>query len=100
MPISVFGKSASLSSGIYATDSRYQQATVSLSGTAGKDDLVNYTLTGSNQNGGSNLAGANLTYRNPYSTLSGSFSEGNDYRQAGAGAKGTIVAIPPHRHVR
>ena len=96
VPISVFGKSASLSSGIYATDSRYQQATVSLSGTAGKDDLVNYTLTGSNQNGGSNLAGANLTYRNPYSTLSGSFSEGNDYRQAGAGAKGTIVAIPGH----
>ncbi|MEG0279062.1 MAG: fimbria/pilus outer membrane usher protein [Morganella sp. (in: enterobacteria)] len=96
VPISVFGKNASLSSGIYATDSRYQQTTVNLSGTAGKDDLVNYTLSGSNQNGGSNLAGANLSYRNPYSTLSGSLSEGNDYRQAGAGAKGTIVAIPGH----
>lgn len=96
VPISVFGKNASLSSGIYATDSRYQQTTVNLSGTAGKDDLVNYTLSGSNQSGGSNLAGANLSYRNPYSTLSGSLSEGNDYRQAGAGAKGTIVAIPGH----
>lgn len=96
IPVSFFDKRANLNTSIYAADSRYQQSTLSLSGTAGKDDLVNYTLTGSNQTGGNNLVGANVSYRHPYSTLSASYTEANDYRQGGLGTRGTVVAIPNH----
>lgn len=96
VPISFFDKRANINTSVYATDSRYQQSTLSMSGTAGKDDLVNYTLTGSNQTGGNNLVGANMSYRHPYSTLSASYTEANNYRQGGLGTRGTIVAIPNH----
>ncbi|HCH51697.1 MAG TPA: usher protein FimD [Proteus sp.] len=96
VPISFFDKRANINTSIYAADSRYQQSTLSLSGTAGKDDLMNYTLTTSNQTGGNNLVGANVSYRHPYSTLSASYTEANDYRQGGLGTRGTIVAIPNH----
>lgn len=96
VPISFFDKRANINTSIYAADSRYQQSTISMSGTAGKDDLVNYTLTGSNQTGGNNLVGANVSYRHPYSTLSASYTEANNYRQGGLGARGTVVAVPNH----
>lgn len=51
IPINLFSHNAYLSSGIYMTDSNYRQANISLSGTAGKYDLINYTLTASNQRG-------------------------------------------------
>lgn len=96
VPISFFDKRANINTSVYVTDSHYQQSTLSMSGTAGKDDLVNYTLTGSNQTGGNNLVGANVSYRHPYSTLSASYTEANNYRQGGLGTRGTIVAIPSH----
>lgn len=75
---------------------RYQQTTLSVSGIAGKNDQVNYTLTATNQSGGNNLVGGNVSYQLPSSTLSGSYTEANNYRQTGLGAKGTLVAIPGH----
>lgn len=96
VPISFFDKRANINTSVYATDSRYQQSTLSISGTAGQDDLINYTLTSSNQTGGNNLIGANMSYRHPYSTLSASYTEANNYRQGGLGTRGTIVAIPNH----
>ena len=37
------------------------------------------------------LVGANVSYRHPYSTLSASYTEANNYRQGGLGARGTVV---------
>ncbi|EQC1054259.1 fimbrial biogenesis outer membrane usher protein [Providencia rettgeri] len=96
VPFSLFEKRANISMGSYFTDSRYQQTTLSVSGIAGKNDQVNYTLTATNQNGGNNLVGGNVSYQLPSSTLSGSYTEANNYRQTGLGAKGTLVAIPGH----
>ena len=56
------------------TDSSYQQANISLSGIAGKYDLIDYTLTASNQRGGgNNLISDNINYHNPYSTIGASY---------------------------
>lgn len=96
VPISLFEKRANVSLGSYFTDSHYEQTAMSVSGIAGKDNQVNYTVTGTNQSGGNNVLGGNITYKHPYTTLSGSYTEANDYRQAGLGARGTLVAIPSH----
>ncbi|BBG61082.1 fimbria/pilus outer membrane usher protein [Providencia rustigianii] len=96
VPIQLFEKRANISMGSYFTDSRYQQATLSISGIAGENNQTNYTVNGTNQSGGNNLIGGNVSYKHPDTTLSGSYTEANDYRQAGLGMRGTIVAIPGH----
>lgn len=96
VPISLFEKRANISLGSYFTDSHYQQATISMSGVTGKDDQINYTLTGTNLTGGNNLVGGNVNYKHPYSSITASYSEANNYRQSGLGARGTIVTTPSY----
>ncbi|EKT64656.1 fimbria/pilus outer membrane usher protein [Providencia burhodogranariea] len=96
VPIALFEKRANISLGSYFTDSDYQQTTTSMSGIAGKDDQINYTLTGTNLTGGNNLIGGNVNYKHPYSSISTSYSEASNYRQSGFGARGTIVTTPSY----
>lgn len=96
VPISLFEKRANISLGSYFTDSHYQQTTVSMSGVTGKDAQINYTLTGTNLTVGNNLVGGNINYKHPYSSISTSYSEANNYRQGGLGARGTIIATPSY----
>ncbi len=96
LPLSVFDNNAYLSTGLSATDSHYQQSTVSLSGNALESNRLSYSLSGSNRSGGDNMAGLNAAYRTRLSTLGVSYSEGNDYRQSGLSARGSLVAIPWH----
>ncbi|MEW7001518.1 fimbrial biogenesis outer membrane usher protein [Serratia ureilytica] len=93
LPLSVFDNNAYLSTGLSATDSHYQQSTVSLSGNALESNRLSYSLNGSNRSGGDNMAGVNAAYRTRVSTLGVSYSEGNDYRQSGLSARGSLVAI-------
>ena len=93
LPLSVFDNNAYLSTGLSATDSHYQQSTVSLSGNALESNRLSYSLSGSNRSGGDNMAGLNAAYRTRVSTLGASYSEGNDYRQSGLSAR-SLVAIP------
>ncbi|MTH47820.1 fimbria/pilus outer membrane usher protein [Intestinirhabdus alba] len=96
VPFSLFDNSAWLSAGISTTRSRYQQSNVTLSGSALESQRLTWTLSGANQQGGQNTASANLAWRSRFSTLSGSYSESGDYRQAGLSARGSVVAIPWH----
>lgn len=96
LPLSVFDNNAYLSTGLSATDSHYQQSTVSLSGNALESNRLSYSLSGSNRSGGDNMASVNAAYRTRVSTLGASYSEGNDYRQSGLSARGSLVAIPWH----
>ena len=96
LPLSVFDNNAYLSTGLSATDSHYQQSTVSLSGNALESNRLSYSLSGSNRSGGDNMASVNAAYRTRVSTLGASYSEGNDYRQSGLSARGSPVAIPWH----
>ena len=93
LPLSVFDNNAYLSTGLSVTDSHYQQSTVSLSGNALESNRLSYSLSGSNRSGGDNMAGLNAAYRTRLSTLGVSYSEGNDYRQSGLSARGSLVVI-------
>lgn len=94
LPMSLFDNNVWISTGLTATDSHYQQSTVSLSGTALEANRLSYSLSGSNQQGGQNMASANLAYRSNISTVGSSISESNDYRQTGLSTRGSLVAIP------
>lgn len=94
LPMNLFDNNVWISTGLTATDSHYQQSTVSLSGTALEANRLSYSLSGSNQQGGQNMASANLAYRSNISTVGSSISESNDYRQIGLSARGSLVAIP------
>lgn len=96
LPFSIFDSSAWLTSSVSAADSHYQQTNLSLSGNAMDSNRLSYSLSGSNQHGGSNTAGASTAYRSDISTIGGSWSESSDYRQTGLSSRGSIVAIPGH----
>jgi outer membrane usher protein len=96
VPLSLFDNPAWLSAGMSSTGSHYQQSNVTLSGNALDSNRLSYALSGSNQQGGQNMASANVAYRSTFSTLGGSFSESRDYQQAGLSARGSLVAIPWH----
>lgn len=95
LPLSVFDNNAYLSTGLSATNSHYQQSTVSLSGNALESNRLSFSLSGSNRND-DNMTSVNVAYRTRVSTLGISHSEGNDYRQSGLSARGSLVAIPWH----
>lgn len=96
VPLSVFDNNTYLSTGLSATDSHYQQSTLSVSGNAMESNRLSYALAGSNQSGGNNMASVNVAYRANVATVGGSYSESSDYRQLGASARGSLVAIPWH----
>lgn len=93
-PMSLFDNDIWASTGLTITDSGYQQSTISLSGTALESNRLSYSVSGSNQQGGQNMASTNVAYRSNYSTVGSSISESNDYRQMGLSARGSLVAIP------
>ena len=94
VPFSLFNQPVYLSSSVSFNKDRYQQANMTLSGSAGHGNQLNYSLSGMNSDGGHNSASANLSYRSRLSTLSTSYSESDTYRQLGLGAQGSIVALP------
>lgn len=97
LPLTVFDNNAAyLSTGLSATNSNYQQSTVSLSGNALESNRLSYSLSGSNRSGGDNMASVNAAYRTRLSTLGVFYSESDDYRQSGFSARGSLVAIPWH----
>ena len=96
IPLKIFDHSAWLTAGISANDARYQQANMTLSGNAMDANRLSYSLSGSNQRQGQNMASASVSYRANASTLGGSWSESRDYRQGGLSARGSLVAVPWH----
>ena len=96
VPLSVFDNNAYLSTGLSATDSHYQQSTLSLSGNAMESNRLSYALAGSNQSGGHNMANVNAAYRANATTVGSSYSESSDYRQWGISTRGSLVALPWH----
>lgn len=96
LPFSVFDNNAWISTSIVNTNSHYEQSSISLSGNALESNRLSYTLGGSNQRDGSNMANASMAYRSDFSTLGASYSESSDYRQTGLSSRGSLVAIPWH----
>lgn len=96
VPFAIFDKDTWISAGTSSTGSHYQQSSITLSGNALESNRLSYSLSGTNQSGGQNMAGTNVAYRSDFATLGGSYSESGDYRQAGLSARGSMAVIPWH----
>ncbi|MFV3369085.1 fimbria/pilus outer membrane usher protein [Pseudomonas sp. NY15435] len=87
-----------LTSSVSRSSSGASNLQSTLSGTAGKEGQVNYGVTGAYDSPAAGQSAASLSgnaqYRSSFGTLSGSVSQGNDYRQASAGVAGSVVAHP------
>ncbi|HID8544199.1 TPA: fimbria/pilus outer membrane usher protein [Escherichia coli] len=92
VPLELIKQPVFLNSGVTFDRDGYSDTNVGISGTAGEFNQATYSLSGSNRSGGKNAASGNLSYRTPFTTLNGSYSESGEYRQAGAGASGSLVA--------
>ncbi|MGO4329774.1 fimbria/pilus outer membrane usher protein [Cupriavidus sp. 2TAF22] len=70
------------------------QAQTTLSGSAGADNELSYSLSANHTSGAgqsSTDGGANVLYRSPYADLNASVSGGSDYQQAAIGVRGAAV---------
>ena len=98
VPIGMDGGSPmSLTTNVNVTDNKNNNVQTTLSGTTGEERQVSYALYGSgNKTDGDRTynSGANLTYNSPHAIYNASVSGGDGYKQAGFGARGSIVAHP------
>ncbi|WP_454733897.1 MULTISPECIES: fimbria/pilus outer membrane usher protein [Cupriavidus] len=73
------------------------QAQATLSGSAGRDDALFYSVSGNHasQDGGASTNGSGtVVYRAPYAELTASAGVGQGYQQASVGARGGVVVHP------
>ncbi|HGN8993472.1 TPA: fimbria/pilus outer membrane usher protein [Klebsiella michiganensis] len=63
-----------------------------ISGAAGENYELGYGISGTTTNkGGGSSGSANLSYRSPWTALSGSYSTGRNYNSLSAGMSGTLI---------
>ncbi|GHH59917.1 fimbria/pilus outer membrane usher protein [[Pseudomonas] boreopolis] len=72
----------------------YDSSRLGVTGAAGKDNNFTYSATLSDSKNGDTTAIANAEYRSRYSSVNGSYSYSDSYRQATVGANGSIVVHP------
>ncbi|WP_178119475.1 fimbria/pilus outer membrane usher protein [Pseudomonas sp. SCB32] len=98
VPIGVdSGNPLSLTTNVNVSDDKNNTVQSTLSGTAGEERQVSYAIFGSrNKSDGDKTynSGANLTYNSPHAIYNANVSGGDGYKQAGFGARGSIVAHP------
>ncbi|AHG18610.1 fimbrial assembly protein [Chania multitudinisentens RB-25] len=92
VPWGAGGRSPLVSAGVThetGGNTNYQTA---LAGTLGEDQSLSYTVNGAFNSGGEGASlGANVTKQLPVVTVGGSFSQGRNYTQGGANARGAAV---------
>ena len=70
-------------------------AQIGVNGSLDSENNLNYGVSTTTSTGGQHDVALNGSYRTPWTTLNGSYSQGEGYRQSGIGASGTLIA---HRH--
>ncbi|VXC82897.1 Outer membrane usher protein MrkC [Enterobacterales bacterium 8AC] len=83
--------SASLTSGSMFSNSRFNNAQIGMNGAFGDENNFSYGVNQSASRSGNHSFALNGTYRNPNTTLSANYGQGNDYRQAGVSASGSLL---------
>lgn len=83
--------SASLTSGSMFSNSRFTSAQMGMNGAFGNENNFSYGVNQSFSRGGNQNFALNGTYRNLLSTLSANYGQGNDFRQAGVSASGSLL---------
>ncbi|WP_053146301.1 fimbria/pilus outer membrane usher protein [Erwinia billingiae] len=69
-------------------------AQTAVNGVLGDYDQYNYNVSASRDVDNSKSGSVSGQYRSPYSTLTASYTKGNNYYSASGGASGTVVALP------
>jgi outer membrane usher protein len=91
------GNPMSLTTNVNASDNKNNSVQTTLSGTTGEQRQLSYSVYGSGNKVDGDRAysgGTNLTYNAPQAVLTASASGGDGFKQAGLGARGSIVAHP------
>jgi len=91
------GSPMSLTTNVNVTDDKNNSVQTTLSGTTGEERQLSYAVYGSgNKNDGDRKynGGGNVTYNSPYAVYNANASGGDGYKQAGLGARGSIVVHP------
>jgi outer membrane usher protein len=91
------GRSMSLTTNVNVTDDKNNTVQTTLSGTAGEERQLSYSIYGSGNKADGDRSyngGTNVTYNSSHAVYNASLSGGDGYKQAGFGARGSIVAHP------
>lgn len=91
------GNPMSLTTNVNVTDNKNNSVQTTLSGTTGEERQLSYAVYGSGNKADGDrkyTGGTNLTYNSPHAIYNASASGGDDYKQVGFGARGSIVAHP------
>jgi outer membrane usher protein len=91
------GNPMSLTTNLNVTDDKNNSVQSTLSGTTGDERQISYSVYGSgNKTDGDRKynGGGSATYNSPHAIYNASASGGDGYKQAGLGARGSIVVHP------
>jgi outer membrane usher protein len=91
------GNPLSLTTNVNVTDDKNNTVQTTLSGTTGEQRQLSYAVYGSGNKADGDRTyngGANLTYNSPHAIYNANASGGDGYKQAGFGARGSIVVHP------
>ncbi|ELO1022805.1 fimbria/pilus outer membrane usher protein, partial [Citrobacter freundii] len=88
-------RTANLTSNTAFNNSRFASSQIGVNGSLDSENNLNYGVSTTTATGGQHDVALNGSYRTPWTTLNGSYSQGEGYRQSGVGASGTLIA---HQH--
>jgi len=90
-PLSSLNKRATLTSNTLFNNSHFGSTQVGINSAFDEAGLITYGINASAETGGKQSLALNTNYNSPVSNISANFSQGEHYRQFGAGANGSIV---------
>ncbi len=85
-------RTANLTSNTSFNNSRFASSQIGINGSLDSENNLNYGVSTTTATGGQHDVALNGSYRTPWTTLNGSYSQGEGYRQSGLGASGTMIA--------
>lgn len=81
-------RTANLTSNTSFNNSRFASSQIGINGSLDSENNLNYGVSTTTATGGQHDVALNGSYRTPWTTLNGSYSQGEGYRQSGIGASG------------
>ncbi|WP_297207216.1 fimbria/pilus outer membrane usher protein [uncultured Pluralibacter sp.] len=85
-------RTANLTSNTAFNNSHFANSQVGINGSLDSENNLNYGVSTSTYSGGKHDVALNGSYRTPWTTMTGSYSQGSGYRQSGIGGSGTLIA--------
>lgn len=88
-------RTANLTSNTSFNNTHFVSSQIGVNGSLDSENNLNYGVSTTTSTGGQHDVALNGSYRTPWATLNGSYSQGEGHRQSGVGANGTMIA---HQH--